>query len=136
MNKELWQAYVDAIYRVDGKMDFRIGKYSPALARLHEAHGARHSDFITAFNPASKRLSAAENVARHTELGEQLEALGANRLPAAGVDPNGEWPPEPGYLVFDLAHEQILALGRAWGQNATVHIDTDAIPRLVRIPHR
>jgi len=131
MNHELLQAYVDALYRVEGTSDFKVGEYSEELARLHAAHEARHSHFITAFNPASKRLSAEENAARHAELGQKLDAMKAVHLAAAGLDPEGQWPPEPGYLVFDMADDDVLALGREYEQNAVVAIGADAVPRLV-----
>ena len=133
IDKKLQQAYLDALYRVEGKIDFRIGEYSTELHRLHAVHQAHHSHFITAFNPESKRLPAEENAARHAELGRRLDALGANKLAAAGLDPDGQWPPEPGYFVFDLPHEDVLALGRTYQQNAVVAIGPDAIPRLMLI---
>lgn len=133
IDKELLQAYSKALYRVEGKLDFRIGEHSVELQRLHARHHARHSHFITAFNPESKRLPAEENALRHSQLGEKLNALGVRRLPSAGLDPDGHWPPEPGYLVFDMAHEDVLTLGRAYEQNAVVAIGPDAVPALIVI---
>src|SRR5690606_24133879 len=133
MDEDLLQAYADALYRVQGAGEFKIGQYSQQLAQLHGQHRATHSHFITAFNPKSKRLPAAENAARHAELGSKLAALGAQTVAAAGLDPDGQWPPEPGYLVFDLADDQIITLGLAYEQNAVVRIGADAVPRLLLI---
>jgi len=130
---ELLRAYMNALYRIEGATDFRIGEYSPELAQFHIACNATHSDFLTAFNPASKRLPAEENARRHTELGTRLDSLNARKVAAAGLDPAGHWPPEPGYLVFDLPVGDVIALGRAYGQNAIVRIGTDAVPRLIWI---
>lgn len=133
MNQDLLQAYANALYRIDGILDFRIGEHNKQLEQLHAARGAAHSHFITAFNPASRRLPAEENAARHDELGKRLDALGVAKVAAAGLDPSGQWPPEPGYLVFDLALDVVLSLGRRYGQNAVVSIGTDAVPRLVLV---
>lgn len=133
IDEKLQQAYLDALYRVEGEFDFRIGEYSLKLRDLHAGHHAHHSHFITAFNPESKRLPAEENAARHAELGQRLDTLGAKKLAAAGLDPDGQWPPEPGYLVFDLPHENVLTLARAYRQNAVVGIGHDAIARLIFI---
>lgn len=133
IDQKLLQAYSQALYRVEGELDFKIGEYSAKLERLHSRHHARHSHFITAFNPESKRLPADENALRHSQLGEKLAALGVRRLPAAGLDPDGHWPPEPGYLVFDMLPKDVLTLGRAYEQNAVVAIGPDAIPALIVI---
>lgn len=133
VDEPLLRAYQDARYRVEDATEFRVGECCADLAALHAEHGARHSHFITAFNPESRRLSADENVARHAALGERIDVLGARRLAAAGLDPGGQWPPEPGYLVFDLADDVALALGRDFDQNAIVRIGADAVPRLVVI---
>lgn len=133
IDEKLLKAYADALYRIESELDFKVGTYSAGLRALHDAHGARHSHFITAFNPRSQRLTDAQNAARHAELGRRLDELGAKRLAAAGLDPQGGWPLEPGYLVFDLSPETALELGRAYGQNALVGIGPDAIPRLILI---
>jgi len=133
LDSDLLQAYRDAIYRVDGKFDFKIDEYSAELENLHQSRGATHSHFITAFNPASQRRPAEENAWRHQELGTKLDELSCERLPAAGLDPEGHWPPEPGYLVFNLDAETALQLGAAYGQNAVVAIGRDAVPRLALI---
>lgn len=133
MNQHLLQAYANALYRIGGTLDFRIGEHNKQLEKLHAAHGAAHSHFITAFNPASRRLPAEENAARHAELGEKLDTFGVKKVAAAGLDPTGRWPPEPGYLVFDLALDAVLSLGRRYGQNAVVSIGTDAVPRLILV---
>lgn len=133
ISQKLLQAYEDALYRVDGSVDFRVGEPNDALRELHETHNAKHSHFVTAFNPASKRLPAEENAARHAELDERLDEMGARKLAAAGLDPEGQWPPEPGYLVFDMTHDDVVLLGRAYGQNAVVSIGADGIASLVLI---
>ena len=132
-NSDLLQAYKDAVYRVDGKFDFKIDEYCAELDNLHNTRGVAHSHFITAFNPASQRRPAEENAARHQELGARLDELSVERLPAAGLDPNGECPLEPGYLVFDLDAGSALALGADYGQNAIIAIGSDAVPRLVLV---
>lgn len=133
LDDELLQAYRDALYRVNGELDFKVDQYSDQLQQLHAQHEAQHSHFITAFNPESKRLPAEENAARHARLGEKLKALGVKKMPAAGLDPEGEWPPEPGYLVLNMKDEDVVAFGREYQQNAVVRIGADGIARLVVI---
>src|SRR5690606_30858786 len=94
VGEDLLRAYQDALYRVEDATECRVGEHCEALARLHAEHGATHSHFITAFNPESKRLSADANVARHAALAREIDALGARRMAAAGLDPDGQWPPE------------------------------------------
>ena len=67
----LWHAYEQAVFRVfdEGRpIRFRIGATSPRLDRLLERHAARRWAHITAWNPASNQLPAAENERRQETL--------------------------------------------------------------------
>lgn len=57
----------------------------------------------------------------------------AYKLPAAGLDPDGQWPPEPGYLVMDMEDRDVATFGRKYRQNAVVRVGADGIARLVVI---
>ena len=72
-------AYRRAIYRVyphrrspADAIDLHIGRRSAALDRLLAQHGATTWSFLTATNPASRRLSAAENHRRTRNLAATL----------------------------------------------------------------
>tara|TARA_R110002049_G_scaffold129639_12_gene287589 strand:+ start:517 stop:915 length:399 start_codon:yes stop_codon:yes gene_type:complete len=126
-------AYEAAEYRVevDPTIHLRIGQASEALARLMADKSMTTAAFLTACNPHGQMLGAADNAIRTAALGEELERFAPLVLPACGVDPNGRWPDEPGFLAVGCPPAIIEALGRRHRQNAVVLCGEDAVPRLV-----
>lgn len=127
------RAWRESCYRVlaDDGPALCIDVPCPALAALHAAHGVSCSAFVTACNPRSRRLDAAENRRRQAALEQELAALGHVALPAIGEHPGGGWPGEASCLVPGLGREDALALARRHGQAAIVWAAADAIPRLL-----
>lgn len=130
----LVQAYRSAIYRVldSPPFDLRIGEYSARLATWHIAAGVEESAIVTAVNPESQQLSIDENRLRTRRLKMQLQ----DKLPSdaildtLGIDPAGQWPEEPGFLIAGMKGRAVDELMVEFGQNAWVRIREDAVPRL------
>lgn len=131
---ELIAAYRAALYRVAAGFDLVIDTPSSALAAWQAGHGVSCSALITACNPASQRQPEPLNQSAT----RQLEALISQRKlsfsPTLALDPQGNWPPEPGFLIAGLRREAAEALGRRFGQNAIVWAGADAVPGLVVLP--
>ncbi len=131
--RRLRAAYRATVYRVQaphGVIDIRIGERHAALDALLAAHAARHWLWITAFNPASRRLSDSANEARHRRL---LEALRSRRLPsypATAIALAGDWPPERGVLVLGAGVGEGLELAARFGQHAIVCGRAGGVARL------
>lgn len=124
-------AYRRARYRIlEPEVVLHIDVQSPALARLHRECGVVCSALITACNPFSQILAAADNAAHQATLCATLQGLGWGGRPAQGEDPQGRWPVEPMYWVAGLDCEAARALGRRFGQYAVVCAGVDAVPRL------
>jgi hypothetical protein len=120
---DLLAAYRRAIYRAhlpEGDLDLRVGERSPALDRALRARGAARWLWLTAVNPGSRRLGAAENAARLRELEAAIRAAGWPVWLGTALDPDGAWPPEPSFLVLDPDFERALALARGAGQLAVL----------------
>ena len=109
----------------------RIGRHSAPLQALHSAQGVSCSAYITACNPYSQPLTAAQNVARHAALLRVLQRQGLAWLPGLGRHLAGNWPGERSVLVLGLALDAASALGSALRQNAIVWAAGDAVPKLV-----
>lgn len=117
---ELEAAYRQSRYVVEvprGSVLLRVGQASPELDLLLESYGATVAALITAANPRSRRLPAAENASRHEQLLARLPA-GHRVVPTVAQDPRGRWPDEHGILVFGLAPGEAIDLARAFGQYA------------------
>jgi hypothetical protein len=115
--------YRRARYRVEldtGSVELTIGERSPALDRHLESTGASRWAILTACNPGSVRLPEPENRRRTAELARRLGSRGWSTCPAAGIDPDGRWPDEAGYLVAGVAHAALVALAAELGQAAIV----------------
>lgn len=131
-----FDAYRRAIYRVDapaGPIDLRIGRRSAALDALLAERGARRWGFLTAVNPGSVRLPAADNEERTARLGARLEELGWKRLTGSGLDPLERWPAEPSFLVLDVDADAVAALAREFGQAAIVVGEAGTAARLLEV---
>ena len=52
-------------------------------------------------------------------------------LPGVAVDPFGEWPDEPSFLVMGLSLESAKALAARYQQNAILWCGSTGIPELI-----
>jgi hypothetical protein len=132
---ECWRAYERTTFCAtddDGReVCFRVGSKSARLESLLRRHGAATWAFITAWNPASVELSAAENEARQRQLQRELDAAGFKWLPGVGRGDDPAWTPEESVLALGIARAKAVALGRAFGQLAIVAGRRGAPGRLV-----
>ena len=100
----------------------------PLSVRFNHAHPGpllRPSGIITAFNPASEPRSELENRRAHDALHLELVSRGLPFRPAAShpAGPRSEPFEEPGFAVLGDVLEELVELGRRFGQNAVVWID-------------
>lgn len=116
----LESAYRRAVYRVElsAPVEVRVGARSPALDAALAALGVESWAIVTADNPGSRRLPAGENRRRRRELAAALDRAGWWHLPACGLDPDGRWPPEPGWLVGNAPLAALSELAGGFGQAA------------------
>lgn len=125
------QAYRRAEYRMQSGWSIWIDRISEDLAAWQTEHSVNCSGFVSAVNPRSCMLGEAENRRRHLALRAFLEGTGQAFLNGAGLDPDGRWPAEPGFLIAGLGQEAAARLGRRHDQNAVVWSAADARPRLI-----
>jgi hypothetical protein len=127
---ELLLAYEVVSYRVDlplGRVTLKIGEaFDPPQGFEPYSRLA----VVTAFNPFNRLLSQVENEARQADLIAAIEAAGLAWFPAAGVDPTGEWEPEPSLGVLDPSGEQLDDWMERFGQNAVVVADAGQASKL------
>lgn len=117
-------AYQEAIYEVyfaQEIIQLSIGEHNLALDRLLSKHDASSWALITAYNPYSQSLSAAENQQRHQSFQEFLPTLNLTIFDAVGKDKDGVWTPEPSVWIVGIELIKAIALGRKFQQNAIVY---------------
>jgi len=129
----LIEAYRQTHYKVTevSPITLRIAAHSTELAALHEAKGVSSSAFITAFNPFSRSLKAAENEARHQRLLAWTAGRRMSSLAGIGQHPTDPWPGERSLLILGLPLDEARALGVEFEQNAIVWSGPDAVPQLI-----
>jgi putative PIN family toxin of toxin-antitoxin system len=134
LTSDIVAAYRNADYVVllgNAELHFRVGKPSSELDALLAERGATGAAFLTAVNPHSERRPAEENRAAAAELDRALADVHYSRFPAEGRDPTGHWPTEPGVLVLGIPRAAAEALGRRFGQNAILYMETGSPAELV-----
>jgi hypothetical protein len=109
----------------------RVGARSADADALLAAAGADAWAFLTAANPRSVLLVAADNAARMARLARLLRDRGLAHYAGTGVGDDTAWPAEPSLLVVDLAEAEALALARAFDQLAIVAGQRGEAARLV-----
>jgi hypothetical protein len=122
-DEALLAAYRKTSYLADtpaGRLCIRIGEAHPVLDTLLTARGLRSWAYVTAHNPGSVPLTAAENRARHTRLEADVRARGYEAFTGEGVGDDGEWPPEASLLILGMPRGEATALGHAHAQRAVV----------------
>ena len=127
-------AYLATSYCVDapaGQIWLRVGKRSRNLDRWLRRQNARSWAFITAYNPASRRLPRWRNQGRQRCLHYHIDTLGFIAWPGAGVGDDPTWEPEPSFLVVGIPIDEARRIARRFGQNAIVAGRIGGAPQLV-----
>ena len=115
----LWVAYQETIYQAwlpSGRVEIKVGNSHPHLdGELDELDSEQIGQleqgqqvekgwcFITAWNPASLPLDAAENRQRNLRLRAELDRLGHAVFPGVGRGADPSWQPEESFLVVGIA---------------------------------
>ncbi|MDD3762659.1 MAG: DUF3293 domain-containing protein [Nevskiales bacterium] len=119
---DLRRAYRTAIYTIGPPVAVRIviGRRNPAADRVLAALDCyRRWAIVTPCNPASVRLSDADNRGRLRRMAGAIARARIRHCAARSQSPEGDWI-EPGYCLFDLSEPAALALARRFGQRAIV----------------
>lgn len=133
LDSKLIQSYLDTDYHVTGESPttLRVGVTNPELATLLATHHAHACAFLTACNPRSQRLASEENDHRQKTLAETLKSRSLRFIEGTATHPNGDWPEEPSFLVFDLALESAKVLAGHFDQNAIIWCGPTLVPELI-----
>lgn len=134
---ELAAAYRATLYRADdaeapgGFLQIRIGALHPSVDAWLDRVGVDSWAYLSAENPASRRLPPDENGRRSAALRQVLEQSGMPFLPGLAIADDGAWPPEASFLVGGLDAAAACALAGRWGQNAIVFGGRGGLSRLI-----
>lgn len=131
---ELEQAYRATAYQVTlpcGKLVLRVGLQAPLLDAWLEQSGYREWSLLTAWNPASRLLTDAENRELQELLQQQLRSRGLSFFQAENHSDSGMWPIEASLFVPALRPEEADTLARLFGQNAYLSGNLGFPPRLL-----
>jgi len=137
LSGELLSAYQQAEYCVPlahRELVICIGRVGQGLNELLAAHDVASAAFITAANPGSQRLTAAQNSIRHRALLADVRATSLTYIEGEGRDPQGAWPAETSLLVLGLNQSEATRLASAYQQNAFVYLQWQLAPQLIVIP--
>lgn len=130
---ELEAAYRATTYRVflpEGACDLRVGVVSVPLRCWLKAAGIRRFAILTAFNPHSCLLPAADNALRQARLHRELLVQGYSFEVGENLAADDCWPAEATCLVADIPVAAALAFAGRYGQNAIVYGTAAGAPRL------
>lgn len=125
---ELWQAYLSARFEVDvgGGSHVVLTVGQPASGLDSHWQDNIEAFIVTAHNPYSQLLSAAENQRRGNALLEQVRAEPYSFLPTAAVDAANDtakkWPDESGVLIFGATIPAAIQLAAEFQQYAIVRV--------------
>lgn len=133
LSASLLDAYRRTRYVVssDPQCVLAIGCHSPTLAALHRDFGVQGSVFLTAANPGSQPLSAAENRTRLHALRQDLIARELRYIEGYGEAVDGSWDAEASVWVPGLEQTHAVSIARRFDQNAIVVCTQDAVPQLL-----
>ncbi len=130
-------AYTSATYRIaiqPHACTVRIGLRHPGLDRRLRTRGCQsHWHLLTACNPRSQVLPAAENERLQRALLDAVSRCGWRHLPACGQSDDGSWA-EPGWCLLDAEPRTASAMGQGFGQAALVIGRLDQRAELIWLP--
>ena len=93
ISKELWQAYLETDFKVfsENLFTLKVGQYSDELNSIIKKSKYSSAAFITAYNPYSKQLSNAENIAKQEQLKIEIAKRGLTAIEGIGQHPSNQW---------------------------------------------
>src|SRR5258708_7810684 len=107
--------YTAARYTVllpDSALVLRVNECCSDLDNLLHSSGINQAAFITAHNPQSKLMSAADNDIRNNQLENRLKDLDLMYFPGIGDCDDGSWTPEASFFVLGISLEDSMKLAR------------------------
>ena len=134
IDQHLSDSYRAASYIVDapdGPITIRVDQPNAGLDELLSASGVTEWAFVTAWNPGSMHLPPAENQRNNSDLLERATSQGYTALTGIGVGDDGEWPPEPSFLILGIPLVAAVELGRFYRQRAIIAGSYGEAPELV-----
>jgi len=118
----LLQAYLATDYQVyptpSQTLHIRVNQINSEVDYFLDEH--QSWAYITAWNPNSQLLPAAENKQRNQVLAKTLASKGFTFYKGKGVPDEGDWLPEVSFLVIDISKEAAIKIGQDYGQKAIV----------------
>ena len=123
LSEELLAAYLATSYTARlGELEVRIrvGSRCPSIDRELAERNLSCWAYLTACNPGSQPLSAAENRDRQHTLRCAVHDGGWACYPGAGVPDASTWEPEESLLILGIQRQPALQLARRFGQLAIV----------------
>ena len=130
----LYSFYQDAVYEVyygDLTIQLFIDRSNSKLDLILKRYNCNAWALITAFNPYSQCLSAAENQQRHQNLIELIRSHNLTFFDAVGKDKDGVWTPEQSIFIVGINLKQAIAIGNRFQQNAIVYGELEKRSQLV-----
>lgn len=113
---DLVRAFLDTEYVVSAGGEpyiIRIGRTHP---RIDRRIGNQPWAIVTAYNPGAVDRSEVDNRRRHASLVRMAESTGLRTIEACNRDPSGQWPDEPGLLLYPCAGDMAKELALEFGQ--------------------
>ena len=115
----------------ESEVRIRVGSRCPRIDRELADRNLNSWAYLTACNPGSQPLPAAENRDRQQELRRAVRDGGWACYPGAGVPDTTSWKPEESLLILGIQRQPALELARRFGQLAIVWGTCDAAAELL-----
>jgi len=119
------------LFLPSGALALRVDQSDPVFVRWLEEAGVSSWAILTAFNPASERLSDNENAERQSALEIALLERGFEPYAGENTVVDAAWPAEQTCLVPNLSLAEAVRFGRQFQQNAIIHGGSDGVPHLI-----
>jgi hypothetical protein len=116
-------AYAATSYIVDApnqRIALRLGQRNRVFERLLRRRRVQSWAFVSACNPASRRLPRWRNAARASLLVRITKKYGLRILPGEGLADDPDWGGEASLLILGITPVRALRLARQFGQYAVV----------------
>ena len=134
MTPELLESYRNARYELHlstGSVALQVDQPCSDLGGLLNSAGGSGAALLTAYNPGSVARPESENLAAQEKLKLRLLREGHRLTPATAIDPAGQWPPEPGFLVLGISFADAMSAARDFQQAAFLWCNASAVPLLI-----
>ena len=133
---DAFRATTYRVYAPNADLNLRVGQANPSLDALLDRTAHTRWTYLTAFNPGGQMRDEPENIVAQKKLLDVLIKGSWIFYPGETTADDGQWPPEPSFLVLGMARSDGVALAQKFAQAAILYGQKGSVAQLIEVSEK